>query len=103
MNTTQTIVAAGPAGASELMQWIFYGIVAFAGTYFLAVGIVKGMRDHWKKGEGAALKAIAGGVLIAVVIAHIVGIRDRVNRDVEQAPGGFFNGGNSQVVNNRGW
>lgn len=103
MNTTQTIVAAGPTGLTDLAAWIFYGIVAVAGTYFLAAGIIKGAKEHWKKGEGAALKAIGGGVLIAIVIAHIVAIRDRANRDLEQAPGGYFGGTNTHVVNNRGW
>lgn len=103
MNTTQTIVAAAGGGIGEFAAWAFYLLVGFAGTYFLGAGILKGMKDHWKKGEGAALKAIGGGVLIAIVIAHIVSIRDRANRDLEQAPGGYFGGTNTHVVNNRGW
>ena len=49
---------------------------------------------------GAALSAVFGGVAIAIVVAHIVGIYQRGNQEFEQLPGGV---GNATVSVNRGW
>lgn len=101
---SQVILAAGGGGLIDMSHWIFYIIVGIGCAYFLGGGIVRGMRDHWKKGEGAAFKAILGGVGLAILITHIVGIYQRGNSEVEKAPGGWFNGGNGGSVSvNRGW
>ncbi|WP_225331321.1 hypothetical protein [Mycobacterium intracellulare] len=91
-----TNVAAG-AGVINMSHEVLYIVVAVGGTYFLATGIVRGMRDHWKRGTGAGLSAIAGGVALAVVVVHIVGIYQRGNQEFEHLPGSV---GHS---NTRGW
>lgn len=99
-----TVQAAG-SGLIDMSHWIFYTIVGVGCTYFLAGGILRGIFAHSKKGEGAAFKAILGGVGLAILITHIVGIYTRGNAEIEKAPGGWFNGGGSSVSvpSNRGW
>ncbi|WP_232526901.1 hypothetical protein [Mycobacterium intracellulare] len=94
--THSTNVAAG-TGVINMSHEVLYIIVAVGGTYFLGSGIVRGMRDHWKRGTGAGLSAIAGGVALAVVVAHIVGLYQRGNQEFEHLPGSV---GHS---NTRGW
>ena len=45
------------------------------------------------------MSAIGGGVALAVVVAHIVGIYQRGNQEFEHLPGGV----GSSNVSNRGW
>lgn len=99
-----TIQAAG-SGVIDMGHWIFYIIVGLGCVYFLGGGIVRGIFAHSKKGEGAAFKAILGGVGLAILITHIVGIYQRGNAEIEKAPGGWFNGGGGSVSvpSNRGW
>lgn len=94
------LYAAG-AGVINMSHEVFYALVGVAGTYFLGNGIVRAMREHHKKGTGAALSAIAGGVLIAVVIAHIVGLYNRGNEEFENFQGGGHGG--QLPSNSRGW
>ncbi|MCA4761171.1 hypothetical protein KXD96_27325 [Mycobacterium sp. SMC-2] len=89
-------VAAG-AGLINMSHEVLYIIIAVAGTYFLGSGIARGMKEHWKRGTGSALSSIAGGVLLAVVVYHIVSLYQRGNQEFEQLPGGP---GHSNV---RGW
>ena len=78
---------------------VLYIILGIGGTYFLGSGVVNAMRDHHKRGTGAAMSAIGGGVALAVVVAHIVGIYQRGNQEFEHLPGGV----GSSNVSNRGW
>ncbi|VBA32395.1 hypothetical protein LAUMK4_05738 [Mycobacterium persicum] len=89
-------VAAG-AGIINMSHEVLYIVIAVGGVYFLGTGVVRGMRDHWKRGTGAGLSAIAGGVALAVVVAHIVGLYQRGNQEFEHLPGSV---GHS---NSRGW
>ena len=85
------------AGLVEASHQVFYILTSIAGTVFLGGGIISGMRKHWKMGVGSALSAIGGSVVLAVVVAHIVGLYQRGNQEFEKLPGGV---GNSQT---RGW
>lgn len=102
---SQTTLQAAGSGIIDMSHWFFYIIVGVGCTYFLGGGILRGIKTHWKNGEGAAFKAIIGGVGLAILITHIVGIYQRGNAEVEKAPGGWFNGGGSSVSvpSNRGW
>lgn len=93
-----TNLAAG-AGIINMSHEILYIILAIGGVYFLGSGVVKGMRDHHQRGTGAAMSAIGGGVALAIVVAHIVGIYQRGNQEFEHLPGGV----GSSNVSNRGW
>jgi len=99
--TAQTsVVAAGGGGIINMSHEVLYILLAVGGVYFLGTGVARGMKEHWKRGTGAALSAVFGGVAIAIVVAHIVGIYQRGNQEFEQLPGGV---GNSSVSVNRGW
>lgn len=89
------------AGASiiNMSHEILYIILGIGGVYFLGSGVINAMRDHHKRGTGAAMSAIGGGVALAVVVAHIVGIYQRGNQEFEHLPGGV----GSSNVSNRGW
>jgi hypothetical protein len=91
-------LAAG-AGIVNMAHEILYVILGVGGVYFLGSGVWNGMRDHRKHGTGAAMSAIGGGVALAVVVAHIVGIYQRGNQEFEHLPGGV----GSSNVSNRGW
>jgi len=91
-------LAAG-AGIINMSHEILYVILGIGGAYFLGSGVINGMRDHHKRGTGAAMSAIGGGVALAVVVAHIVGIYQRGNQEFEHLPGGV----GSSNVSNRGW
>jgi hypothetical protein len=93
-----TNLAAG-GGIINMAHEILYIILGVGGTYFLGSGVWKGMRDHHKQGTGAAMSAIGGGVALAIVVAHIVGIYQRGNQEFEHLPGGV----GSSNVSNRGW
>jgi hypothetical protein len=93
-----THLAAG-AGLINMSHEALYVILGIGGTYFLGSGVVNAMRDHHKRGTGAAMSAIGGGVALAVVVAHIVGIYQRGNQEFEHLPGGP----GSSNVSNRGW
>lgn len=95
-----TVVAASGGGIINMSHEILYILLAVGGVYFLGTGVARGMKEHWKRGTGAALSAVFGGVAIAIVVAHIVGIYQRGNQEFEQLPGGV---GNSNVSVNRGW
>ncbi|MGH3970113.1 MAG: hypothetical protein ACRDTV_18850, partial [Mycobacterium sp.] len=82
-----THMAAG-AGLINISHEVLYTLLAIGGTYFMGSGVARGMREHWKRGTGAGLSAIAGGVALAVVVAHIVGIYQRGNHEFERLPGG---------------
>jgi hypothetical protein len=98
LTTHATNVAAG-AGIINMSHEVLYIIMAVAGAYFLGSGIIRGAKEHWKRGTGAAASAIAGGVALAVVVAHIVSIYQRGNQEFEHLPGGP---GHSNI-SNRGW
>lgn len=93
-----TNLAAG-AGIINMSHEVLYVILGLGGTYFLGSGVWKGMRDHHKHGTGAAMSAIGGGVALAIVVAHIVGIYQRGNQEFERLPGGV----GSSNVSPRGW
>ena len=86
-------------GLVNMSHEVLYILLAVAGVYFLGSGVARGMREHWRRGTGAALSAMAGGVALAVVVAHVVGIYQRGNQEFEKLPGGP---GHSDV-SNRGW
>nr|VTP03859.1 hypothetical protein BIN_B_05281 [Mycobacterium riyadhense] len=94
-----TVVAVG-ASVVNMSHEVLYILLAVAGTYFLGSGVARGMKEHWKRGTGAAVSALAGGVVLAVVVAHIVGIYQRGNQEFEQLPGGV---GKPGISGNRGW
>lgn len=94
-----TVVAAGN-GIISMSHEALYILLAVAGVYFLGTGVARGMKEHWRRGTGAALSAIFGGVAIAVVVAHIVGIYQRGNQEFEKLPGSV---GNSNISVDRGW
>ena len=91
-------LAAG-AGIINMSHEVLYIILGVGGVYFLGSGVINAMRDHHKRGTGAAMSAIGGGVALAVVVAHIVGIYQRGNQEFEHLPGGV----GSSNVSNRGW
>ena len=94
-----TMNLAAGAGIINMAHEILYIILGVGGAYFLGSGVWNGMRDHSKRGTGAAMSAIGGGVALAVVVAHIVGITQRANQEFERLPGGV----GSSNVSNRGW
>lgn len=91
-------MAAG-AGLINMGHEVLYVILGLGGTYFLGSGVVRAMREHHKRGTGAAMSAIGGGVALAVVVMHIIGIYQRGNQEFEHLPGGV----GSSNVSNRGW
>lgn len=91
-------LAAG-AGIINMSHEVLYIILGIGGVYFLGSGVINAMRDHHKRGTGAAMSAIGGGIALAVVVAHIVGIYQRGNQEFEHLPGGV----GSSNVSNRGW
>lgn len=98
--THGTVVAASGGGIINMSHEVLYILLAVGGVYFMGTGVARGMKEHWRRGTGAALSAIFGGLAIAIVVAHIVGIYQRGNQEFEQLPGGI---GNSTVSVNRGW
>lgn len=94
-----TVVATG-AGVVNMAHEILYTLLTVSGIYFLGSGVARGMREHWKRGTGAAASALGGGIVLAVVVAHIVGIYQRGNQEFEQLPGGV---GKPGISVNRGW
>lgn len=80
-------------GVVNMSHEVLYWIIGVAGTYFMGSGVAKGMKDHWRGGTGAAMSAIAGGILLAVVVGHIVGITQRANQEFEKLPGGVGHSG----------
>jgi hypothetical protein len=93
-----TYQAAG-AGLINMAHELLYIILGLGGTYFLGSGVVRAMRAHHKQGTGAAISAIGGGIALAVVVMHIIGIYQRGNQEFEHLPGGV----GSSNVSNRGW
>jgi len=88
------------------MEWLvntghelLWTLLGLAGTYFLGGGVIRGMKHHWKFGTGAAMSAIGGGIAVAVVVAHIVGIYQRGNQEFDKK---FPTVGHSHYVD-RGW
>ena len=75
-------------GLVNMAHQVLYIVLAVGGVYFLGSGVARGMREHWKRGTGAAMSAMAGGVALAVVVAHVVGIYQRGNQEFEKLPGG---------------
>lgn len=88
---------ASGSGVVNMTHEVLYTLIGIGGTYFMGSGIAKGMKEHWRGGFGAAISSIAGGVLLAVVVAHIVGITQRGNQEFEKLPGGVGHSGT------RGW
>lgn len=91
--THTTNVAAG-AGVINMSHELLYIVMAVGAAYFLGGGIIRAIRDHTKRGTGAALSSIAGGVLLAIVVMHVVGLYQRGNQEFEHLPGsvGHSNG-----------
>ena len=92
-----TYLALG-SGLVEASHQVFTIISSVATALFLGGSVIQAARKHWKMGVGSALSALAGGICLAVVVAHIVGLYQRGNQEFEQLPGGV---GSSH--NNRGW
>lgn len=95
-----TAVLASGGGIISMAHQVLYILLGVAGTYFLGSGVARGMKEHWKRGTGAAASALAGGVALAVVVAHVVGIYQRGNEEFEKLPGGV---GRTGVSVTRGW
>lgn len=95
---THTVNVAAGAGIINMSHELLYIILGVGGVYFLGNGVIRGMRDHHQRGTGAAMSALGGGVALAVVVAHIVGIYQRGNQEFDNLPG---SPGNSSV--SRGW
>lgn len=89
-----TVLAAG-TGLVNMAHEVLYILIALAGAFFLGCGIVNAVRKHHKNGVGAAVSALAGGVLLAVFVAHIVGIYQRGNQEFENLPGSVGTPGHS--------
>jgi Ca2+/H+ antiporter len=95
-----SVLAAG-AGIINMSHEVYYIVAAVAGTCFLILGLIRGLREHHKRGAGSALSAILGGVLIAIVVAHLVGLYSRGNQEFDD----LDHGGHSSNLpsGNRGW
>ncbi|VBA62388.1 hypothetical protein [Mycobacterium attenuatum] len=96
----QSAVAAG-AGIINMSHEIYWIVAAVAGVGFLVIGLLRGLRDHHKRGTGSALSAIGGGILLAVVAAHVVGIYNRGNQEFDDLDRGGH--GTHLPSGNRGW
>ncbi|MDO3267820.1 hypothetical protein [Mycobacteroides abscessus] len=80
MFTTSLADAAVASSSIVAMSNSAYGIIAaVGGTFFLAAGIIGAAKNILKRGTGAALAALGGGVLISVIVLNLVAVRDTGN------------------------
>jgi hypothetical protein len=52
----------------------------------LGIGIFRGLSKHLKTGHGAALSAIGGAILIAVILKNVVGLTNWGDAKFHQLP-----------------
>lgn len=100
-NTLDRHAVAAGAGIINMSHEIYYIVAAVAGAGFLILGLIRGLQEHHRRGAGSALSALLGGILLAIVVKHAVGIYNRGDQEFNDLDHGGQ--GNHRPIHANDW